>query len=471
MADLPYIPETITVHLGAPGSNAENRTVPFPEYIKNVASSEIYPTWPENAIRANIYAQISFALNRIYTEFYRSRGFNYDITNSTAYDQSFVAGRDIFENIGQITDEIFTDYIVRQGSVEPLFAQYCNGTTVTCSGLSQWGSVALAEQGYLPYEILQYYYGDDINLQTASVRGFTPSVPEQPLRLGSTGNDVLTVQTRLNRISTNYPSIPKIRNPDGYFQSDTQDAVKEFQRVFDLTPDGIVGQATWYRIQYIYNGVKRLNELDSEGLNYAEISKQFPEILQQGDSGVYVQSAQYLLNFVAQYESTIEPFPVDGYFGESTREAVEGFQRTYGIPVDGIIGEETYRKLYDVYIGIIDSLPPDLFVNQARPFSGTGLVLGSSGEDVRLLQEYLNTIGTVFTSIPPVEVTGFYGPETQDAVRAAQTVFGLPASGITFAATWNAIASAYDDIRAGYDLQEGQYPGYTLSEEEGATPS
>lgn len=465
MAELPFIPETITVHLGAPGSSVENRTVPFPEYIKNVASSEIYPTWPENAIRANIYAQISFALNRIYTEYYRSRGYPYDITNSTAFDQSFVAGRDIFENISRITDEIFTDYIVRQGSIEPLFAQYCSGTTVTCNGLSQWGTVSLAEQGYGPYEILQYYYGDNIDLRTASVRGFTPSVPEQPLRLGTNSNDVLTVQTRLNRISANYPSIPKIQSPNGFFQADTEDAVVEFQRIFDLTADGIVGPATWYRIQYIYNGVKRLNELDSEGLTYADISKQFPEVLRQGDSGVYVRSVQYLLNYVAQYENTIEPFVIDGYFGEATTAAVEGFQRTYGLPIDGVIGEETYEKLYDVYTGLVASLPSDLFVNRARPFSGTGLVLGSTGEDVTLLQEYLNTIGTVYTSIPPVEVTGIYGSETQEAVRAAQTVFGLPPSGITFAATWNAIAGAYDDIRAGYDLQEGQYPGYVLSEE------
>ncbi|MBR6709015.1 MAG: spore cortex-lytic protein, partial [Clostridia bacterium] len=151
MPQLPYIPETVTVHLGAPDTNAPNITVSFPDYIKNVASSEIYPTWPENAIRANIYAQISYALNRIYTEYYRSRGYDFDITNSTAVDQSFVNGRDIFENISQIVDEIFNQYLRRQGAVEPLFAQYCNGTTVTCPGLSQWGTVELANRGYTPY--------------------------------------------------------------------------------------------------------------------------------------------------------------------------------------------------------------------------------------------------------------------------------------------------------------------------------
>lgn len=164
MPSLPYIPESITVHLGPPDSSAANVTVSFPDYIKNVASSEIYPSWPENALRANIYAQISFALNRIYTEYYRSSGYSFDITNSTAVDQSFVNGRDIFENISQIVDEIFNEYLRRSGTVEPLFAQYCNGTTVTCEGLSQWGSVGSGQPGYTPYQILTYYFGDDIDI-------------------------------------------------------------------------------------------------------------------------------------------------------------------------------------------------------------------------------------------------------------------------------------------------------------------
>ena len=160
----PIIPEQITVHLGTPESTAENVTVPFTDYIKNVASSEIYPTWPESALRANIYAIITFALNRIYTEWYRSRGYNFDITNSTQFDQAFVKNRDYFENISRIVDEIFNDYIVRQNDIQPLFSRFCNGTTSKCDGLSQWGSVTLAESGYTPFRILQNYYGDDIRL-------------------------------------------------------------------------------------------------------------------------------------------------------------------------------------------------------------------------------------------------------------------------------------------------------------------
>ena len=207
----PYIPQTITVHLGAPDEDAANVTVPFPDYIKNVVSSEIYPTWPETALRANIYAIVSFALNRIYTEWYRSRGYEFDVTNNTQYDQKYIEGRQIYENISVLVDELFDDYIRREGNIEPLFAAFCNGTTVTCNGLSQWGTVDLAEQGLLPYQILQYYYGEDINIvKDAPVRTNTPSFPDTLLTTGSTGQPVQTIQIQLNRISRNYPAIPKI---------------------------------------------------------------------------------------------------------------------------------------------------------------------------------------------------------------------------------------------------------------------
>jgi len=212
----PIIPETITVHLGPPDSAAENVTVPFADYVKNVASSEIYPTWPENALRANIYAIITYALNRIYTEYYPSRGYNFDITNSTAIDQAFVPNREIYENIGYIVDDIFNDYLVRQGSIQPLFAAFCNGTTSQCEGLSQWGTVSLAERGFTPYRILQNYYGDDINIVENAPVGFTnESYPGVPLTVGSAGNNVQIIQTELNRISENYPAIPKILDVNG----------------------------------------------------------------------------------------------------------------------------------------------------------------------------------------------------------------------------------------------------------------
>ncbi len=461
---LPYIPETITVHLGRPDAPAENVTLDFPSYIKNVASSEIYPTWNENAIRANIYAQISFALNRVYTEHYRSRGYDFDITNSTAFDQAFVRGRDIFDNISRIVDEIFADYIVRQGSVEPLFAQYCNGTTVTCAGLSQWGTEELAEQGFTPYEILQYYYGDDINLSTDTpVMGLTLSPPPRPLTSGSSGNDVVTLQTRLNRISQNYPSIPKVYPVNGVYTESTADAVREFQRIFNLTPDGVTGRATWYAVGRIYSAVKRLAELNSEGLTLGEISRQYPEVLREGDSGDYVRVVQYLLSYVAQYVNAVPSIPVTGFFGSQTSAAVRAFQGEYGLAVDGIVGEETYGKLYDVYRGIIDSLPPTLFENSARPYPGVPLTLGSEGEYVGYLQQYLAAISEVYTSIPTPEVTGIFGSTTAAAVDEFRRIFGIEASGAVRPDTWNEIAAVYDDIIAGETSRVGQYPGYVVS--------
>ncbi|MBQ4137530.1 MAG: peptidoglycan-binding protein, partial [Clostridia bacterium] len=324
-----YIPENIVVHLGAPDdSSAQNVTVPFVDYIKNTASSEIYPTWPESALRANIYAQISFALNRIYTEYYRSRGYNFDITNSTAFDQSFVYGRDVFENVGQIVDDVFDEYIRRQGNIEPLFAQYCDGVRVTCDGLSQWGSVSLAESGYTPYEILTNYYGNDIDIvRDTPIRPFDESYPTVPLELGSSGNDVRTLQLRLNRVSNNYPSIPKIYPVNGVFGVSTEDAVIRFQELFDLAPDGRVGKATWYQLLRIYGGVKRLSELQSEGITPEEIELQYPESLQVGSSGEYVRIIQYIINVIAQNNPAIPAVSEDGIFGEATRNAVIAFQR------------------------------------------------------------------------------------------------------------------------------------------------
>ncbi len=456
----PVIPESVTVHLGRPDEAAANVTVSFPDYIKNVASSEIYPTWPDSALRANIYAQISFALNRIYTEFYRSRGYDFDITNSTAVDQFFVLGRDIFENISQIVDEIFNSYVVRRGSVEPLFTQYCNGTTSTCDGLSQWGTVALADNGLTSYEILRTFYGDDIDIVTdVPVEAITASVPPRALRLGSTGNDVQSIQVRLNRISTNFPAIPKIDSPNGVFAQSTEEAVEEFQRAFDLTPDGIVGEATWYKIQFVYNGVKRLSELDSEGLSAEELSRQFPRDLGEGDSGSSVRLVQYFLSYVALYEPVV-PAPVqDGIYGPRTAESVGAFQRLYGLNETGVTDEATYSALYDAYRGIITSLPDSQFVGRARPYPGFVVTIGQANEYVRALQEYLNVISETYPEIPSVAADGIFGTETENAVIAFQRLYGLPENGIVAFSTWNAIASLYDDLVKGGIVSEGQFPG------------
>lgn len=355
------VPEFITVHLGAPDSNAENVTVSFTEYIKNVASSEIYPTWPENALRANIYAQVSFALNRIYTEWYRSRGYPFDITSSTSYDQKFIKNRNIFENISEIVDDIFNRYVVKRGSQNPYFTEYCNGTTVTCSGLSQWGTVDLAKRGMTPYEILQYYYGDDIDIKTAPILPYVESYPGEPLQKGSRDYEVRLIQQRLNRIAGNFPAIPKINPVDGVFGKQTEDSVKTFQRVFNLTPDGIVGPATWYKISFIYTSVRRLSELYGENESLSGIPVQFVEPLETGSSGERVRLLQYYINVLAAFYEEISEVREDGIFGEETREQVLSFQRVFGLAEDGIVGIGTWDALYDAYLGILKTVPQKYF--------------------------------------------------------------------------------------------------------------
>ena len=370
---IPYIPRTITVHLGPPDQWAENVTVPFPEYVKNVASSEIYPTWEPAAIRANVLAIISFALNRVYTEFYPSRGYDFQITSSTAYDQKFIRDRDIFENVSRIVDEVFNDYIRRQGSVAPLAAQFCNGTTTTCDGLSQWGSQRLAEQGLNSVEILRRYYGDDIEIVVdAPVRDEGQSYPGRPLRLGDISEAVFVVQVSLNRISQNYPAIPKIWPVTGIYDEKTQESVREFQRIFGLNPDGIVGKATWYRLVNLYVGVTRLGELVSQGQVYRRVGFQYPGVLREGDSGMGVRSLQYMLAVLAEFNSVLIPIRVDGVYGSDTTRAVRAFQQNAGLTPDGIVGEQTWDAMFRSYVGIGNYLERDRvrFPDQAVPSSG-----------------------------------------------------------------------------------------------------
>lgn len=349
---LPYIPENITVHLGSPSSNAENVTVSFSDYVKNVASSEIYPTWRESALRANIYAIVSFALNRVYTEFYRSRGYPFDITSSTAYDQAFVKGRSYFENVVRIVDELFNDYLRRPGFVEPLAAKFCNGTTVTCAGLSQWGSQNLAQQGYNTTQILRNYYNDVEIVNNAPIRGIQSSYPGTPLRRGSSGPDVVTIQVELNRIAQNYPAIPKIPEIDGIFGSRTEASVKKFQEIFNLTPDGIVGPATWYQLVQLYTGVLSLSELRSQGQRFYANSWLYPNSIHQGDQGVKVRHLQYMLSVLSEYIQAIPPLEIDGIFGPSTREAVLAAQRWFGLEQTGEVDADTWDEIYDQFAGI-----------------------------------------------------------------------------------------------------------------------
>ena len=467
MTGTPFIPRTITVHLGAPSAPAENVYVSFPDYIKNVASSEIYPTWPEAALRANIYAQISYALNRYYTEWYRSQGYDFDITNNTQFDQAFTPGREIYDSVSVIVDDIFNSYVVRQGRIEPYFTQYCNGTTSTCDGLSQWGTVPLAEEGLSAYEILTRYYGDDIDIVTnAPIRNGQPSYPGRPLKLGDAGNNVQQMQIRLNRISTNYPSIPKINPTDGNFGIDTEAAVRAFQRQFRLTEDGIIGNASWNRINYLYIAVKRLSELDSEGIRIDELPRRYDDLLSLGDSGDEVRVIRYYLSVIATYYDTIPQIAVTDLYDEQTENAVRAFQNTFGLPVDGIVGRQTWQTMDDAYESIIASTA--LIDGGIILFPGRVLQSGFQGEDVATIQEYLSYISSVYPTIPTPAITGVYGMETVQAVEAFQQEFGLPITGTVGVTTWDAIASIYSDLRIGNTQRTGQYPGTELGTEEDA---
>ena len=365
------IPRVITVHLGSPSSYASNIQVPFTDYIKNVASSEIYPTWPNAALRANIYAIITFALNRIYTEWYRSHGYSFDITNSTAYDQAYVYGGPVYESISRIVDEIFNEYVRRQGQIAPFFTSFCNGTTVTCTGLSQWGTVSLANQGLTPLQILRSYYPNDIEVaQASAITDVLTSYPGTPLRVGSTGLDVQTIQTYLNRIRKNYPAIPVITDEEGVFGSSTNAAVRKFQSVFNLGIDGIVGKATWYKISEIYTAVTRLAELDSEGTTLGIGTVPPNTVLRQGSRGNDVLTLQHILNVIAEFYPYIPSVSQDGIFGSGTRQAVIAFQQDMGLDPDGIVGANTWKALYNTYLGIQENVP-------LPPGSGTGSGSGS----------------------------------------------------------------------------------------------
>ena len=378
------IPNPITVHMGAPSAYASNVQVSFSDYVKNVASSEIYPTWPDAALRANIYAIITFALNRIYTEWYRNQGYNFDITNSTAYDQYFVYGRPIYDSISKIVDEIFNEYVRRSGQNAPYFTSFCNGTTATCQGMSQWGTVSLANRNFTPLQILRSYYPNDIEIvQTNTITGIVSSYPGTALRVGSTGLDVQTIQTYLNRIRRNYPAIPAITDNAGVFGDSTRAAVTTFQKIFNLTADGIVGKATWYKISRIYTAVARLAELDSEG-NILGIGTVPPSaVLRQGSTGQDVITLQYLLNVIGEYYPGIPVIAQDGIFGSGTRQAVIAFQNEMRLSPDGIVGTRTWNALYDTYLGIGENISP--------PGSGSFAYTVKSGDTLWLLARRFNT--------------------------------------------------------------------------------
>ena len=457
------IPKNITVHLGKPAASARNVTVSFRDYIANVASSEVYPTWPEQALRANIHCQISLALNRIYTEWYPSKGYTFNITNSTSYDQYYVHGRTVFDVMVRITDDIFNTYLRKTGTVNPYYSEYCDGKSVTCPGLKQWGTVTLANQGRNALQILKYYYGNDIEIvRTSSIQSIPQSYPGSPIRQGDSGTAVFTLQRQLNRITKDYPFLGLL-TVDGVFGARMAATVRAFQKQFNLTADGVVGRQTWYKISYIYVSVKDLAELTSEG----EVSSGTLSdgtwggtVLRTGSTGSAVEQLQFWLNTLAQYTSSIPSVTVDGVFGSGTAVAVRAFQRKYGLTVDGVVGQSTWTELYDQF----RSIQSDNGTPNAYP--GTALRQGSSGQNVRLVQFWLKIARTVYQSLSNVTVDGTFGPATTAAVRRFQTYFGLASDGVVGRTTWNKLYEVYNDIAnrlLSSSLRPGEYPGLLRS--------
>lgn len=322
---------------------------------------------------------------------YRNQGYSFDITNSTAYDQYFIYGRPIYESISRIVDDIFNEYVRRQGQLAPYFTSFCNGTTVSCQGMSQWGTVTLADRGYTPLQILRSYYPNDIEIvQSNIITNVLSSYPGTSLKQGSSGLDVQTIQTWLNRIRRNYPAIPAITDAAGNFGSSTRAAVIKFQSIFNLTPDGIVGKSTWYKISRLYTAVTRLAELDSEGTTLGIGTVPPSSVLRQGSRSPDVITLQYLLNIISEYYPGIPAPAQDGIFGSGTRQSVIAFQQIMGLQADGIVGALTWKALYDAYLGIVQNIPSQ------KPETGTSTYVVQAGDSLWLIaQRYQTTVDAI----------------------------------------------------------------------------
>lgn len=436
----PIVPNNITVHLGDPDKPARDITVPFTEYIANVASSELYPTWPNNALIANIYTIISFAMNRIYNEWYRSKGYNFDITSSPTYDQTYIENRSIYENINNIVGEIFNNYVVKENQVQPYFTRYCDGKVTTCDGLSQWGSVSLANQGYTPLRILQYYYGNDISIKyDAPVGDNTEGYPGYVIGLGNAGNPVEAIQRDLKRISQNYPAIPYISTTLGIYDQETENAVRKFQEIFNLPITGTVDKATWYKIKYVYTSVKKLSDLYSEGISEEEINFLYTDKLEYGDTGIEVEYIHYFLDAIAFLDKDIPRLPTNSIYTNNTITMVKAFQQKYGLPVTGVFTYTDWNVLKNVYKSILKSFPQEYQDYVSELYPDYFLMFGMTGNDVRRFQKFLLNICRYDKSIPGVRVNGVFDELTEKSVKKLQNDYGFDINGIVGPLLWRKV--------------------------------
>ena len=390
-------------------------------------------SWPEEALRANIIAQVSLALNRIWTEWYPSRGYSFNITGSPGYDQAYVNGRTVFAVMERLTAELFNTFVQRSGDAEPYFTEYCDGKTVTCPGMKQWGTVDRAREGLNALQILRYYYGNRVQLVTTNnIAAIPSSYPGSPLRRGSTGTNVRILQKQLSRIAKDYPSFGKPA-VTGTFDEATENSVKKFQKQFGLTADGIVGKATWYKISYVYVSVKDLAELTSEGETAEGIQSAggWPgTVLRRGSTGSSVEQMQFWLSDLAQFDSSLVRVSVDGSYGAATERAVRTFQQKQNLTADGVVGQTTWNALYAAWVDAQSDLG-------GTAWPGTALRRGDTGMEVRLVQFWLRLAADNYSALRTVTVDGSYGTATVSAVTAFQSLFGLTADGVVGRSTWN----------------------------------
>lgn len=390
-------------------------------------------SWPEEALRANIIAQVSLALNRIWTEWYPSRGYSFNITGSPGYDQAYVNGRTVFAVMERLTAELFNTFVQRSGDAEPYFTEYCDGKTVTCPGMKQWGTVDRAREGMNALQILRYYYGNRVQLVTTdNIAAIPSSYPGSPLRRGSTGTNVRILQKQLSRIAKDYPSFGKPA-VTGTFDEATENSVKKFQKQFSLTADGVVGRATWNKVSLIYVSVKDLAELTSEGetAEGTQSAGGWPgTVLRRGSTGSSVEQVQFWLSDLAQFDSSLVRVTVDGSYGAATERAVRAFQQKQSLTADGVVGQRTWNTLYAAWVDAQSDLG-------GTAWPGTALRRGAAGMEVRLVQFWLRLAADNYSALRTVTVDGSYGAATVSAVEAFQTLFGLTPDGVVGRSTWN----------------------------------
>ena len=392
-------------------------------------------SWPEEALRANIIAQVSLALNRIWTEWYPSRGYSFNITGSPGYDQAYVNGRTVFAVMERLTAELFNTFVQRSGDAEPYFTEYCDGKTVTCPGMKQWGTVDRAREGMNALQILRYYYGNRVQLVTTdNIAAIPSSYPGSPLRRGSTGTNVRILQKQLSRIAKDYPSFGKPA-VTGTFDEATENSVKKFQKQFSLTADGVVGQRTWNTLYAAWVDAQS----DLGGTAWPGTA------LRRGAAGMEVRLVQFWLRLAADNYSALRTVTVDGSYGAATVSAVEAFQTLFGLTSDGVVGRSTWNKLKEVGLAVANKI---VAANVAPGQFTTTTRAGSSGTAVRAVQYYLRRLAAYYSDVPRVAVDGKFGAATTRAVKAWQSRAGLTVDGVVGQLTFQSLYDAAQALEA-----------------------